>query len=110
MYSRPSVSQIRAPQARATTRSVGATPRGTYRSRSASTRSPDPRSSTRIVASIARSIDGMQRKRARFLRIAQQGESTARSGPDVLERAEPELVVVHEPRVVDPTHVLVPPL
>src|SRR3954468_14506537 len=48
MYSRPSASQIRAPQARVTTRSVVATPRGTYRSRSRRTWSTDARSSTRI--------------------------------------------------------------
>src|SRR5436190_4954810 len=39
MYSRPSTSQIRAPSARATTSGVVATPRATYRSRSATTRS-----------------------------------------------------------------------
>src|SRR5919201_3766369 len=39
MYSRPSTSQMRAPSARATTSGVVAIPRGTYRSRSAATRS-----------------------------------------------------------------------
>ena len=48
MYSRPSASQIRAPQARETTRSVVATPRGTYRSRPWRTWSVDACSSTRI--------------------------------------------------------------
>jgi hypothetical protein len=47
----------------------------------------------------------MQRKTSEKLRNAQRRRLPL--GPDVLERAEAELLVVHEPRVVDAPHVLV---
>src|SRR3954452_4090376 len=75
MYSLPSASQRRAPQARATTRSVVATPRGTNRSRAANTRSAEARSSTRIAREYLVTTDEMQSKSAELLRNAQRGRS-----------------------------------
>jgi 4-aminobutyrate aminotransferase/(S)-3-amino-2-methylpropionate transaminase len=53
------------PGSRATTRSVVETPRGTNRSRAASTRSAEARSSTRIVREYLASTDEMQSKSAK---------------------------------------------